>query len=239
LGTLELDRAERAFDTDPDAVAAIAATAQATLRDARDRFPAYPHRDLILYQLGYASELAGDGPGARDAYQALAATSGSALASEGWFRLGEQAFLDGDLPAAVAAYQHVANVAPYATIVAYKVAWGHWRAGDMAAAVQAFDAFLARPEGPQPAGPTRSYRVAVPSRPYRVAATRRRSRTESLRPGVGGVGRPGLGPTRSYRVAATRRRRRTGVPSRRPAFRVAATRRTGSDPVVPSRCDPA
>lgn len=146
LGTLELDRAERAFDTDPDAVAAIAATAQATLRDARDRFPAYPHRDLILYQLGYASELAGDGPGARDAYQALAATSGSALASEGWFRLGEHAFLDGDLPAAVAAYQHVANVAPYATIVAYKVAWGHWRAGDMAAAVQAFDAFLARPE---------------------------------------------------------------------------------------------
>jgi tetratricopeptide (TPR) repeat protein len=146
LGTLELDNAERALDADPDAVAAIAARAQATLREARDRFSAYPHRDLVFYQLGYASELAGDGTGARDAYQALATTSGSALVSEGWFRLGEQAFLDGDLPAAVAAYQHVANVAPYATIVAYKVAWGHWRAGDMAAAVQAFDAFLDRPE---------------------------------------------------------------------------------------------
>ncbi len=146
LGTLDLDRAERALDADPAAVATLATRAQATLRDARDRFPAYARRDLILYQLGYASELAGDGAGARDAYQALATTAGSALADEGWFRLGEQAFIDDDLPAAVAAYQHVATVAPFATIVAYKVAWAHWRAGDMAAAARAFDAFLARPE---------------------------------------------------------------------------------------------
>ncbi|MBL8623259.1 MAG: tetratricopeptide repeat protein [Myxococcales bacterium] len=146
LGTLDIDRAERALDADPAAVATLAARAQATLRDARDRFPAYPRRDLILYQLGYASELAGDAAGARDAYQALAAIPGSALADEGWFRLGEQAFLDDDLAAARAAYQHVATVAPYATIVAYKIAWSHWRAGDMAAAARAFDAFLARPE---------------------------------------------------------------------------------------------
>lgn len=146
LGTLDLDRAERAFDADPDAVAAIVARAQATLRDARDRFPAYLHRDLVLYQLGYASELAGDGVGAREAYQALAEMAGSTLATEGWFRLGEQAFLDDDLPAARAAYQHVASVAPYAPIVAYKLAWTDWRAGDMAAAARAFDAFLARTE---------------------------------------------------------------------------------------------
>lgn len=146
LGTLDIDRAERALDADPAAVATLAARAQATLRDARDRFPAYPRLDLVLYQLGYASELAGDGAGAREAYQALAAIAGSALADEGWFRLGEQAFIDGDMLAARVAYQRVAAVAPYATIVAYKLAWSHWREGDMAAAARAFDAFLARPE---------------------------------------------------------------------------------------------
>lgn len=144
LGTLDLDRAERAFDTDPDAVAAIATRAQATLRDARDRFPAYAHRDAVLYQLAYASELAGDAAGARAAYQDLVAIAGSSLAVEGWFRLGELAFTDGDLPAAIAAYQHVATTPPYATIVAYKLAWSHWRAGDMATAAQAFAAFLER-----------------------------------------------------------------------------------------------
>ncbi len=144
LGTHELDRADRALDTDPDAVAAIATRAQATLRDARDRFPAYPRRDVVLYQLAHASELAGDAAGARAAYQELAAITTSSLAPEGWFRLGELAFADGDLPTAIAAYQRVATVPPFATIVDYKLAWSHWRAGDMATAAAAFAAFLER-----------------------------------------------------------------------------------------------
>lgn len=145
LGSLHLDEAEAAFDDRPDDVPALAGRALAPLADARARFPAYPRLDAVLYQLAYAHELVGDGAAAREAYLALGALTGSPLVDEAWFRAGELAFDDGDLPAALAAYGRVGPRAPFARLAAFKQAWSHWRAGDMTRAAAGFQAVLDDP----------------------------------------------------------------------------------------------
>lgn len=160
LGSLYLDQADVALDGDRlDDATALAGRAAAALRDARDRFPAYPRADLVQYQLGYAAELTGDRAAARAAYLALAALATSPLAAEGWFRAGELAFDDGDLPAAVDAYQRVPRANRLGAIAAFKLAWSHWRSGAMDAAEAGFQAVLDRgdPDGAALAPEARQY----------------------------------------------------------------------------------
>lgn len=83
--------------------------------------------------------------------------AGSPLAAEGWFRAGERAFEDGDLPVAIDAYQRVARSSPLAGLTGFKLAWSRWRTGDMVTAAAAFQAVLDDPAAAELAPEARQY----------------------------------------------------------------------------------
>ncbi len=143
LGSIYIDRAEAAFDGgDPDGGPALARLAIEQFAAARADFPGYARRDAVLYLLGYAAGLAGDAEVARGAYQELTALPGSPLVADGWLRLGELAFDDGDLSVAIDAYDRARRDPRFAPVAIYKLGWSHWRRGDMIAAATGFAALL-------------------------------------------------------------------------------------------------